>query len=584
MAAQLIPSDPVVSPRRSWLWLWVVLGAGAWGLALGGTAALVVGPERPAARSDDQPPESSAGPELAPMPRPAKSSGATGTITSGGNLPVAGLKPVPAATEFPGLTFYLACDAIDGGGVIEGVSGQRVGTLGAAELTDGVRGKALRLTSPKHNAHPRYALDLTDQLDRIAVPAGKPFTLAMWVRLPEAPRTDVTVFTGFQVLSQRLRSFYVYARSVSGRIHVSEPDGPPEPGKWKWVQVHESMVRDKQADPKGWFHLAITRDAAGTTHTLLDGKPYPARSQFPFEMRYTSIGFLHGSPNPGVVDVDEFCLFDRSLSADEVMRLAAGGGGAGLSADPANRPKVPKVEKVEPGRGALSPAELPGLRFHLACDAIDDGKVIEAVSGKPVGKLFGAALTEGVRGKALRLTHDRKEPNRYALDLSDQKEALAVAADKPFTLAFWARRVRSDQTSGYGAFLTSAESEFPKNPARSLTLQMLPNANPIAVASLLNMTNRGDQATARRMDANRRIDDPAAWNHFALVRTGAGELTWLVNGDRAGGGEFPFELRYHTFGLIRSPGGMSEFDLDEFCLYDRALTEAEIKKLATSAK
>jgi hypothetical protein len=299
-------------------------------------------------------------------------------------------------------------------------------------------------------------------------------------------------------------------------------------------------------------------------------------------MRYTSIGFVQGSPNPGVVDVDEFCLFDRSLSAAEIMRLAAGGGGAGLPADRA--PNDPNVPQVDAGRGALSPSELPGLRFHLACDAIDNGKVIEGVTGKPVGRLFGAALTDGVRGKALRLTHDRKEANRHALDLTDQKEALVVAADKPFTLAFWARRVRAEETSGFGAFLINAESEFPKNPARSLTLQMLPGANPIAVASLLNMTNRGDQSTARSISPNRRVADASAWNHFALIRTGAGELTWLINGQGAGGGDFPFELQYHTFGVIRSPSGMIEFDLDEFCLYDRALTGEEIKRLSALAK
>src|SRR5205823_9304799 len=54
--------------------------------------------------------------------------------------------PVPAATEFEGLKFYLDFEARDGGRLKDAVSGSGFGRLYRAEPTDGVRGKGLRLS------------------------------------------------------------------------------------------------------------------------------------------------------------------------------------------------------------------------------------------------------------------------------------------------------------------------------------------------------------------------------------------------------------------------------------------------------
>ncbi|MBN9120751.1 MAG: hypothetical protein J0I06_16645, partial [Planctomycetes bacterium] len=241
---------------------------------------------------------------------------------------------------------------------------------------------------------------------------------------------------------------------------------------------------------------------------------------------------------------------------------------------------VPFVAGVPGAPGAVvAPNTIPGLKFYLACDAVADGKLTEGVSGKKVGTGTGLALTDGPRGNALRLTHDRKDANRHAVDLTDAREQLAIPANRPFTLAFWARRVRADAAGGFGAFLFDANTDFNARHARALYLQLLPNHPALAAASLTDMSNRADPGTVRSARPTNTVADPTAWTHFALVRDDAGKVRWLVNGADAPGARavsFTGELRYDVVGLLRSADGRTVVDLDEFCLFDRALTADEL--------
>ena len=89
--------------------------------------------------------------------------------------------PVPAATEFAGLKFYLPCDEIRGGAVNDAVSKKPAGRLGTAELVPGPRGRALRITVERTSADrvPDPGLTVIDPA-ALRIPAGKPFTLALW--------------------------------------------------------------------------------------------------------------------------------------------------------------------------------------------------------------------------------------------------------------------------------------------------------------------------------------------------------------------------------------------------------------------
>jgi hypothetical protein len=742
---------------------------------------------------------------------------------------------VAAATEFPGLKYYLPCDAIVDGRVIDAISGQPVGKLSSgAEVTDGPRGKGLRLTSPKRGVTDKFALDLTDQVNDIAIPDNQPFTLSVWVRLPKPTETDLEVLSGSEYRWQRLRSLHFRARSTSVKFSLSEPLGADVKGKT--LNFEELLIRRKESDRTGWFHLAMIRRRDGNIQTFIDGDSDRTEpSMFSAEIKYKSFGFLPPSPSldQRTADIAEFCLFDHALTADELARLGgrksertpastaqdttqpptapetypvlapseltglkfyfpcdkvadgglmeavsgksvgrfsrgaveevagprgaalrlsvdapgtdttpyafttskpeeafqipakqpftlamwvrivqspptdtcrifsgrvknspaatssqiwisyakgrAGGGIrsprgpvpascgvtdpskwfhvamtrnsngtvqflidgvferspgavtsweegrweilelvpssnahtpvtvevadiclfdrllendeigalAGKKPAPKKKPQDPSTTtppvkpKVDPvARGPRPATDFPGLKFYLPCDTLTDGKLTEAVSGKPVGMGAGLELTDGVRGKAIRLTHDRQDTNRYALDLTDQVGVLAVPADKPCTLSFWVRRTTSNAVGGHVPFLIEASTPQKANYHRSFTIGLSSGVPASFFTTIGDTTNRFDLSTAKARRGNHQLSEPAKWNHIAFTRDEMGETRWLVNGTAEERGvAFPLELRYDTFGLVRSINGKTIIDLDEFCLFDRLLRDNELTEL-----
>jgi hypothetical protein len=83
--------------------------------------------------------------------------------------------------------------------------------------------------------------------------------------------------------------------------------------------------------------------------------------------------------------------------------------------------------------------------------------------------------------------------------------------------------------------------------------------------------------------------NPAEWAHFSMVREENNTVRWTVNGlpvvpAARADAEWGGPLEYDQFGLGGSVRGKCVFDLDEFCLFDRALTGDEIAKLAAPAR
>jgi hypothetical protein len=98
-----------------------------------------------------------------------------------------------------------------------------------------------------------------------------------------------------------------------------------------------ALVRERPDDPKSqvtyagdnrfvkerheWRHVAIIRDAAGQVRVAWDAvRSRPARP-FASAMEYDIFGLGTGAYQDGI-DVDEFCIFNRALSDDEVRKLA----------------------------------------------------------------------------------------------------------------------------------------------------------------------------------------------------------------------------------------------------------------------
>src|SRR5262249_3452335 len=105
-----------------------------------------------------------------------------------------------------------------------------------------------------------------------------------------------------------------------------------------------------------------------------------------------------------VLDIDEFCLFDRALTDDEVAALA---GRAKLpSAQVPPQPvTVAPLPHAAPPRLPARPAESPGLTCNRDCEEYDGQTVLDRVSKNLVGQAHHQRLVEdGPRGKALRIT------------------------------------------------------------------------------------------------------------------------------------------------------------------------------------
>ncbi|HUR55686.1 MAG TPA: LamG-like jellyroll fold domain-containing protein, partial [Gemmataceae bacterium] len=222
--------------------------------------------------------------------------------------------------------------------------------------------------------------------------------------------------------------------------------------------------------------------------------------------------------------------------------------------------------------------DFKNLRYYLTCDDIDTKQVKEAVSGMLVGKLGDRVeVTDGVRGKALRMTVERRngQAERVAGIELDPK-ALAVDANKPFTLSFWVRRDPAviSPAPQLNAVLAGGEKGKPV-----LNCAVMP-----AHAAAMVQDTGPEQRVGRIAPARTH-----EWTHCALVRDDKNRVAWWVNGGptavpATAPAEFAGELAYEFFDLVSPVIGMVRLDIDEFALFDRALTDDELKKLAGKGK
>lgn len=580
---------PEPDARPSLLWLWVLLGSGLVGLCLGAAVfyfALREEPrvsapvaERPRAEPPTDPPQPKVEPAKVDAPKiPAPK------VEPKAEAPKVVVPPKPkvqhvappvadgltAANVLPGLRFYLACDVLEDGKVTEVVSGKALGKQ--LELTDGPRGKALRLAH--HAGEPnRCALDLTDARDNFAIPANRPFTLAFWARRVQ---TDAAKGSG---------AFLFEARSEPAKPHVRILTVQMLPNEVAFVPAVLQDAADRNnaatlrtanpantvADPAGWNHFALVRDDAGRVRWLVNGADAPdARVlRFPGELRYDALTLLRSAELRTAIDFDELCLFDRVLTELEFTALT----GLQLAPGPKELPAPPPP----PPGGAVAANDIPGLRFHLACDAIGaDGALAESVSGKNVGTGRKLELVDGPRGKAVRATAFGLGAEREAFDLSEHAGALAVGAGKPFTMALWTRTDNWDNIGGtfVNAQLVGADK------FRMLSIYrytrgvgfLLQQGKPGGGESPINQLARG----------TREMEPTKGWIHLALTRDEKGTVRMVVNGtnDVTAAGAFTDEVRFTRFVLVWQQGQPFTADFDEFCLFDRVLTDNEIARLA----
>lgn len=584
MAANRTRGRVAREPSGSLLWLWVLLGSGTAGLALGSVGYLAIAPrpqpdptptaapELAAEKPRAQEPPESPKPVEVPKPAPKREPEPAPSVDDGS---------IPSAQTLDGLKFYLPFDTLANARTPEVVSGSRVGPIGYAELIAGRRGKALRVSATDSSAS-TFALPLTDQAAAFRVPAEAPFTFCLWARLVSVTgglAPALQLFGGERKPkpgSQDELRLAIALEQHGGRFSSSHSaDGRPA------GHGRNGSNTPFKTPPMGeWFHLALVRSGTDRVKVLVNGRAQAYQLHYPFALDFETLGMVRAS-GAAAVEVDELCLFDRALTTEELNRL--GGRPPGDNPPPDGPPTSPPPAKpvaVATPHPVPPASDLPGLLFYLDCESADNGTVAERVSGQRVGKGVELELTDGARGKALRLTHERTQNGNWcALDLSDQKERLAIPAGKPFTLAFWARRV-VDHGDSFFMPLIDFRTALKAVPDRSLRVGLSGSTPAPGQVALSDRPSR--DAAFRSTSGTFLVREPAKWTHLALVRDDGGEVRlWAGGTDAKKCVPCPAELRYDTLGLVAmTRGNKTVIDIDEFCLFDRALTAAELGQLA----
>jgi hypothetical protein len=221
--------------------------------------------------------------------------------------------------------------------------------------------------------------------------------------------------------------------------------------------------------------------------------------------------------------------------------------------------------------GPPSPMGFGGLICYLSFDDADPTRTLEQAARRHSFQLQNVVrIADGARDKAVRFFGRN---NR--IDYNDA-EGLSFAHGTPFTFAGW---VRTHANSG-----TLFAQRQRENPNPRLWLHLWNNS--------LRFVVGGDKGQAAQVVGDTFMNN-GAWHHFAVTRESNGELRLYIDGIRQGAAPpvmleaLPSNVR--SLGCecyeVEHGGGQDDAnffqgDLDEFCVFNRALGAEEIQRLA----
>ncbi len=243
--------------------------------------------------------------------------------------------------------------------------------------------------------------------------------------------------------------------------------------------------------------------------------------------------------------------------------------------EPDAPPMVPMPAKNTNIAGVSAPTAIKNLVLYLPFDT--PGSIIDAVSGKPVGKEKPGTITwiDGPRGKAVRLTasESRSTVPAFVLDLSDRLDAFATKPKLGFTVAFWTNPFDR------GGLAFSLNSE---------TTTSAPRLSLLATNASFRMTNVQDVGkSTEQFSWGKTTPDEPQFRHFAMTRAVTGRIVLYLDGEEiappsgtktAVNTSLPAKFKH--VGLGRLSTSRYSVDIDEFCLFQRELTMKEIRTLA----
>lgn len=426
---------------------------------------------------------------------------------------------------------------------------------GDAEIGPGPRDKAL------------YFFGSTKQptiwpTDCFNIPRDEPYTLSFWFRTrvnPRATLLQLSAAGGFgNVLKVQIGEGSAYVEVANGAL-----------GAWAPL-----------ATDQYWHHMAIARSPISNTQE---------------EYRI----FLDGRMSTQMVS-NQSTRMSRSkqfeLIPDRVFGFEGAIADIALVNWCADEKTISRFGKFLPAKAVAeppSPASLDGVALHFSFDesAWDGSSVKELIGGKRYS-IHAAkyGISDGVRGKALRIDRDLEPPDRTAPDIRglvvDGCKDMNFKDTDPLTVTYWVRN-RRDFCSCNWVWFGKNPSAKPVEPnPKRLLLPIEKWVRVSAEARLGNLMMFAQTPGAFNSRASGEFETTRDWYHAAVVRDAQGTWKTYFNGTQGKqigtGKPFPLETEL----LVIQPNGFDaksirqSCEIDEFCVHRRALKPEEIAKLA----
>jgi hypothetical protein len=234
----------------------------------------------------------------------------------------ADLPQAPSPQGMKGLKVYVSFNAEP---IREDTTRKPLPVLGLPRLSDGPTRKAARFKAEANSdgGTPKFACDLSDFARSLTFKDDTPFTLALWVR---GGGQDAVPFAATQASPELAPRLYVRSEARSLRIdfYCDKTDSEK--------RFSRTVTRTVGDMINAYHHVALARGPDGVLKAYADGtemtdapaESLPAKQPGEFTFRYAGFG-LRADRLTYSFDVDEFCVFDRALSADELKTLAGKG-------------------------------------------------------------------------------------------------------------------------------------------------------------------------------------------------------------------------------------------------------------------
>lgn len=289
-----------------------------------------------------------------------------------------------------------------------------------------------------------------------------------------------------------------------------------------------------------WHHFAVSRTFSDNHERIklyIDGVDV-CQTEIDLQTDLSDLNTLKFGGGQFVGGVDEFAIFQRALSKEEIRKIS------GVSLD----------------RPSMDPKLLRENALHLPMDGTRNGRLIDGSTGNPVGAIRGRTEgTDGVRGTAVRFQGEVTGKSESLINLSDIADRFSVNDALACSISFWIR------PSGSATML--------KNDKFELTVSSASEAAEAKVKlAVLEPSNDHPGLTAP-------FYPEQDWCHIVLTRDATGSVRLFANGNKVDS-DLPPTILSNTGSLFQSLLWCdSPCDVDEVAVFRRELPAGEIMLL-----